>query len=126
MLWRVGRPNLFGGRELFAVGLTGSGARFLVAWRDGAGRFTAGFRSMAGTRGWRPSPAGEVPDAQCRPVRCARHDPARLHPYPPILRSPGLTLALKDLPTAVRTLGSSISTPRDLAAVHCHSHRVHA
>jgi hypothetical protein len=31
-----------------------------------------------------PGPAGEVPDDHCRPIRCARHDPARLHPYPPI------------------------------------------
>ena len=69
--------------------------RLDVLWRPlilldsvtGAGRLTVGFRSIAGTRG-RPSsgpgPAGEVPDDHCRPIRCARHDPARLHPYLPI------------------------------------------
>ena len=68
-----------------------------------AGRLTVGFRSIAGTRGWPssgpgsgPSPAGEVPDDHCRPIRCARHDLARLHPYPPIFALAGLTLARKD------------------------------
>jgi hypothetical protein len=57
-----------------------------VTWRDRRAELTVGFRSIAGTRGGPgsgPSPAGEVPDDHCRPIRCARHDPARLHPYLP-------------------------------------------